>query len=198
MKKRIVCTALVLVMLLGMLPIGAMAAAPYYEKVGALEAGGEYVLGIRDESTVRGGTLFTFTRDGTVEDSWSVKGGPGYLVATRSAMNCNSASVTAQASWTITMSDGAVQMQNNTSSKYYILFDGSAFAVNRTAGDPIALYDAEGNKLTALPESPFQAYICNADGTRFLSDAITADDAEKSIITDYVIADQLALEEFGL
>jgi hypothetical protein len=185
-------------MLLGLLPIGAMAAAPYYEKVGALEAGGEYVLGVRDESTVRGGTLFTFTRDGTVEDSWSVKGGPGYLVATRSAMNCNSASVTAQASWTITMSDGAVQMQNNTSSKYYILFDGSAFAVNRTAGDPIALYDAEGNKLTALPESPFQAYICNADGTRFLSDAITADEAEKSIITDYVIADQLALEEFGL
>ena len=198
MKKRIVCTALVLVMLLGLLPIGAMAAAPYYEKVGALEAGGEYVLGVREETTVRGGTLFTFTRDGTVEDSWSVKGGPGYLVATRSAMNCNSASVTAQASWTITMSDGAVQMQNNTSSKYYILFDGSAFAVNRTAGDPIALYDAEGNKLTALPESPFQAYICNADGTRFLSDAITADEAEKSIITDYVIADQLALEEFGL
>ena len=40
MKKRIVCTALVLVMLLGLLPIGTMAAAPYYEKVGALEAGG--------------------------------------------------------------------------------------------------------------------------------------------------------------
>ena len=199
MKKRVLCIILTLVMLMGLLPAGAFAAtAPYYEKVEALAADGAYVLGIRDESTTHGGTLFTFTQNGTAEGSWSIKGSNGYLVATRSAMNCNSASVSSQASWTITMEDGAVQMQNNTSSKYYILYSGGAFTVNRTSADPIALYAADGSKLTALPESPFEAYICDPDGTKFLSESITADDAVKTISADYVIADQFALEAFDL
>ena len=198
MKKRIICVILALVMLLGLLPAGALAAAPYYEKTDTLEEGGEYVLTVRNEDLVNGGTLFTFTQDGTVEGSWSIKGEPGYLYGTRGALSCTSSTVSAQASWTITLTDGAAVLQNNTSSKYYLLFSGGAFTVNRTAGDPLALYDRYWERIDTLPESPFEAYICDPSGSMLLSDAITADPKVKTVARDYVITAGPGLEEYSL
>ncbi len=177
---------------------GMVSGADYYEKVNELEENGAYILTIRDEATVHGGTLFTFEQNGTVEGTYSMKGSSAYMAATMSALSCTSSSITSQASWTLTMEDGAVTLRNNTSSKYYLLYNGTTFVVNKNLGDPIALYDAEGNKLTSLPEGPFQAYICNPEGTKFLSEGIVADDLDKKIISDYVIADELALETISL
>ncbi len=176
----------------------AVIGADYYEKVNALEEEGEYILTVRDEATVHGGTLFTFTQNGSVEGTYSIKGTGAYLYATGSTLYCTSATISSQASWTLTMEDGAVTLRNNTSSKYYLLYNGKTFVVNKNLGDPIALYDAEGNKLTALPEGAFQAYICNPEGTKFLSEGIAADDVEKLVISNYVITDDLSLNPISL
>ncbi|MCQ2438128.1 MAG: hypothetical protein MJ099_07005, partial [Clostridia bacterium] len=105
-------------------------------------------------------------------------------------------SVNSQSSWSLTMAeDGGVTMQNNTSSKYFLLFSGSAFTVSKTNADPIALYDADGKKLTAVPASPFKAYVCNPDGSKVLSSSTATEDPEKKVTVNYVVTDQFALRE---
>ena len=93
------------------------------------------------------------------------------------------------------MADGALTLRNNTGSQYYLIYSGGAFSANRNAGEELSLYDAEGKKLTALPEGAFQAYICSADGSKLLSDTIAAEDAQKTITADYVVTGDLSLDK---
>lgn len=193
MKRRFGYILLLAALIFSLLPVVGYADVALYKPAEAPEEGEEYLLTVEQKTTARAGTLYTFTKNGSVSGSYSVKGQKGYLYATSSKLYFNGSSVDGKSSWNVTLSGGSLTLRNNTSSKYYLLYGGSGFSVSKTSGASLTLYGADGAALTSLPEGTFQAYICNADGIKALNDSSTGEDARQVTTANYALTDSFSV-----